>query len=214
MSNEFDLERAINGDQIETVSGTPAEFIAYRPTAKASKQVIVQDGDDVRMYYVNGRYHRNHTLSCSFDLRMKSVVKQIDWAKLPVNTLIIIRVNGATANHYYSSFSNDTVHYFRAGMTSKTADYKSDVFTINPSNAQIAPDNPWVVLLGGNCPIPDGLEFEYMTSNDPGRIITSTKSASEYIWTNYSLYAYRLTGKVLDGWTLFKNYNEMGWANE
>jgi hypothetical protein len=133
---------------------------------------------------------------------MKSVVKQIDWAKLPVDTLITLGLCSENDDRYFSSFKSGLVHYYQGGTTSKTAESKSDVFTINPGNVQIAPDNPWVVLLGGNCPIPDGLEFEYMTSNDPGRIITSTKSASEYIWTNYSVYAYRLTGKVLDGWTL------------
>jgi hypothetical protein len=200
MNNEFNLERAIAGEPIETMSGTPVEFIAYRPNVKVSKQLLVEIGTDIYTYYANGSYH-DLVMGCPYDLRMKPVLKQIDWAKLPVDTLFIIALCTGKDIRYFNSFSNGMVHYYRNGWTSKIATTK-DVIAINPSKVQIAPDNPWVVLLGGNCPIPDGIEFEYMTSNDPGRIITSTKSASEYIWTNYSVYAYRLTGKVLDGWKL------------
>ncbi|MCI4437993.1 MAG: hypothetical protein JHC33_14390 [Ignisphaera sp.] len=89
MNNEFDLERAIAGEPIETVTGNPVEFIAYRPTAEACKQLIVQVGTDILMYYANGRYP-SRTTKCYFDLRMKSVVKQIDWVKLPVDTIITL----------------------------------------------------------------------------------------------------------------------------
>jgi hypothetical protein len=201
MDNEFNLERTIAGEPIETEAGTPVEFVAYRPTAKAGKQLIVQAGNDIFTYYKNGSYH-DTVMGCAYDLRMKSVVKQIDWAKLPIDTRITLGLRTGESDRYFSSFSYGMVNFYRDGTNSKTAQRNSSMLSINPSNVQIAPDNPWAVLLGGNCPIPDGLEFEYMTSNDPGRIITSTKSASEYIWTNYSVYAYRLTGKVLDGWEL------------
>jgi hypothetical protein len=203
MSTEFNLERAIAGEPIETIEGTPVEFIAYRPTADKDEQVIAQVGVNIMTYHTNGKYY-DQVIDSSLDLRMVSQQKQINWAKLAVDTLIIIRVNGATANRYYSSFSDGAVHYFRAGMTSKTADYKSDVFTIHTSNVQIAPDQPWAVWLGGGNPLPDGLEFEYVVPHGPGRIMTCTESASTYVWTHHSIYAYRLTGKVLDGWTLLK----------
>jgi hypothetical protein len=212
MSNEFDLQRAINGEPIETIEGTPAEFIAYRPTADKDEQVIAQVGVNIMTYHANGKYY-DQVIDSSSDLHMVSQQKQIDWAKLPVDTLIIIRVNGATANRYFSSFSDDAVHYFRAGMTSKTADYKSDVFTIHPSNAKIAPDQPWVVWLGGACPISDGLEYE-VEFRGKGMAAQIDLKTSNVDWEHggdfLDIIAYRLTGKVLDGWTLLKTTVKRG----
>jgi hypothetical protein len=215
MNNEFDLQRAINGEPIETVFGTPVEFIAYRPTAKESKQLIVQGGDDVQMYYVNGRY-KDQGGKCPYDLRMKTPLKQINWAKLPVDTRIIRSLSTGKSERYFSYFSSGMVNFYRDGATSKTAESPLPTLNINPSDVTIAPNQPWTIWLGGNSPIPDGLEFEYMINDDPGKVMVAKESASEYLclWHPKVIYAYRLTGKVLDGWTLFKNYNEMGWANE
>jgi hypothetical protein len=201
MSNEFDLQRVINGEPIETVFGTPVEFIAYRPTAKESKQLIVQDGDDVRMYYVNGRY-KDQGSKCPYDLRMKLVAKQIDWTKLPVDTLITLGIYTEGNKRYFSSFSSGMVHYYQGGITSKTAASNSDVFTMNPNNVQIAPDQPWTIWLGGNNPIPDGLEFEYIIHEEYRQVMIAKESASTYSWWPTHIHAYRLTGKVLDGWKL------------
>jgi hypothetical protein len=202
MNDEFNLERAIAGEPVETISGTPAEFIAYRPTVRSSKQLIMQVGTDICSYNKNGKLYNNTSMSCSLDLRMKSTVKQIDWAKLPVDTLVTLGICTGLDERYFSSFSSGLVHYYRGGTTSKTAASNSDVFTINPSNVRIAPDQPWTVWLGGACPLPDGLEFEYMSHNEPGIVIVSCESASAYLWKLKRIYAYRLTGRVLDGWTL------------
>jgi hypothetical protein len=201
MSNEFNLERAAAGEPIETVFGTLVEFIAYRPTAKESKQLIVQDGADIRTYYVNGRY-KDQGSKCPYDLRMKLVAKQIDWTKLPIDTLITLGIYTEGNKRYFSSFSSGMVHYYQGGITSKTAASNLDVFTMNPNNVQIAPDQPWTVWLGGDCPLPDGLEFEYLTHSYPGEARVSEKSPGDYCWALNTIYAYRPTGRVLGGWTL------------
>jgi hypothetical protein len=202
MNDEFNLERAIAGDPIETVAGTQVEFIAYRPTAEACKQLIIQVGTDILMYRANGRYP-SQTTNCYFDLRMKSApAKQVDWSKIPVDTLLTLEFSAGKDDRYFSSFVDGRVRYYRDGMTSKTIMYKSDILDIHPRNVQIKNNQPWTVWLGGTCPLPDGIEFEYMTSNDSGRIMTSTESASSYSWSPNDIYAYRLTGSVLGGWTL------------
>jgi hypothetical protein len=204
MDNEFNLERAIAGDPIETVAGTPVEFVTYRPNVKESKQLIVEVGTDLCTYYANGRYHGNSTgQTFPYDLRMKPNLKQIDWAKLPVDTLLTLSLCTGKDIRYFNSFSNGVVLYYRNGWTSKIATTK-DVIAINQSNVQIASDQPWIVWQGGGCPLPDGLEFEYMIHDDPSQVIVSKESVSAYLylWCTNLIYAYRLTGKVLDGWTL------------
>jgi hypothetical protein len=208
MDNEFNLERTIAGEPIETEAGTPVEFVAYRPTAQGGKQLIVQDGGDIRTYYANGRYH-GLAMGCPLDLRMKSVVKCIDWAKLPVDTLIIINDNGATCNRYFHSFRRGVVRYYKDGKTSKTADSNLDVFAISPSNAQIAPDQPWTVWQGGACPIPEGLEYEVVTrggaapmNNRGGYRLTLWSHTQNGFHSMSEIIAYRLTGKMLDRGTL------------
>jgi hypothetical protein len=202
MNNEFNLERVIAGDQIETLSGNTVAFVAYRPTAKAGKQLIMQMGTDILMYHANGSYYHDPDIGCSYDLRMKPKLKQINWSKLPVDTLITLGICTGLDERYFSSFNSGLVHYYQGGTTSKTAASNSDVFTINPSNVRIAPDQPWTVWLGGACPLPDGLEYEYMIHDEPGQVMTNKESASSYSWVHNDIYAYRLTGKVLGGWTL------------
>jgi hypothetical protein len=58
------------------------------------------------------------------------------------------------------------------------------------------------VWLGGGCPIPDGLEFEYIANNEIGYIITCKENARGLLWTHQIIYAYRLTGKLLEGYKL------------
>jgi hypothetical protein len=206
MSTEFNLERAIAGEPIETVAETPVEFIAYRPTLQDSQRLIVQVRDQVRLYYINGTLYSGNTPAepSESDLRMKSVVRQIDWSKMPLDTLITLSHDRTTANRYFSSFNNGKVYYYRGGATSKTSVDSLDILTINPSNAQIAIDQPWTIWLGGDCPIPDGLEFEYMINDEPGKIMIGEEIASAYLcmWLPKIIYAYRLTGRVSDGWKL------------
>jgi hypothetical protein len=200
MNNQFDLQRAMAGDPIETEAGTPVEFVAYRPTATHIHQVVVQIGGIICTYTMKGypSNNRAHTRN----LRMKSVAKQIDWTELPVDTLITLGLCTGNNERYFSSFSSGMVRYYRGGMTSKTADSNSDVFTINPSNVRITPDQPWTVWLGGDCPLPDGLEFEYLIQDEPGQVMVGKESASSYSWWPNHIYACRLTGKVLDGYFL------------
>jgi hypothetical protein len=203
MDNEFNLERALAGEPIETVAGTPVEFVAYRPNVKWGKQLIVEVGTDICTYHANGRYHNLATLY-PYDLHMKPKLKQIDWTKLPVDTLLTIDLCTGRERRYFSSFNNGMVRYHHFGATSKTADSNLDIFAISPSNVQIVPHQPWTVWLGGACPIPDGLEFEYMTHDFPRQVMVGEESASTYLylWCSKLMYAYRRTGKVLDGWKL------------
>jgi hypothetical protein len=202
MNNQFDLQRVINGEPVETVSGTPVEFVAYRPTAEACKQLIIQVGTDILMYPANGRYPSRAT-SCYFDLRMKSATKQIDWAKLPVDTLVTVYPCTGNDERYFSHFSNGVVHCYRNGKTSKTATSNLDVFEAEPSSVHITKNQPWTIWQGGKCPIPDGLEFECMIYQKPGQALLSDGVAHMYLWDSIQIiYAYRLTGKLLDGWTL------------
>jgi len=209
MDNEFSLARAIAGDPIETMGKTTALFVAYRPTAEKCKQLIMQIGTDIVMYHANGSYYSSNE-HCSYNLRMKSVAKQIDWSKLPVDTLITLGSCAGKAEHYFysSSFSSGMVRYYRDGMTSKTADHNLDVFAINPSEVQISPDQPWTVWKGGECPIPDGLEYGVIVRYGECFIPTNAGCKLQHIWVRskypnqvhlgHEVIAYRLTGKVLN----------------
>jgi hypothetical protein len=207
MNNEFNLERAIAGETIETVSGTPVEFIAYRPTLKESKQVIVQALDQILTYDVNGRYYMS--AEHPNDLRMKPKLKQIDWRKMPVDTVITLDLCAGRVERYFHSFSNWMVRYYYFGATSKTVDSNLDILAISPSNVHISPDQPWTVWLGGDCPIPDGLEYEVITRGGAAPLVnrgcyqvTLWPHTQNGVHSMSEIIAYRLTGKVLDGYSL------------
>jgi hypothetical protein len=204
MNAEFDLQRAINGEPFETVEGKPVKFVAYLPTARECKQLIIQAETDVRMYYANGRYHGTEE-HWSYDLRMKTPLKQIDWAKLPVDTLLITQ---AGYLRYFNGFIDGKVTLYAEGRTSKSC-RNYPITEYNPSDIQIAPNQPWTVWQGGNCPIPDGLEYEVITRGGVAPLIN--RGCHHIILWSYTqngshsmseIIAYRLTGKVLDGWKL------------
>jgi hypothetical protein len=209
MNNEFNLERAIAGEPIETVFGTPAEFIAYRSTAKASKQVIVQDGDDVRMYYVNGRYHGNHTLSCSFDLRMKHVLQKIDWSNIPEDTVISTPEGD---RHIAKCSKNSTlVLTYPEGKSSLTCGLH-ELEEHRKDKCYLVEQQPWIIWQGGENSLPDGLEFEVIVRFGECFVPTSADCELQHIWVpakyphhvylGHEVIAYRLTGKVMDGYSL------------
>jgi hypothetical protein len=187
MDNKFDLQLVLKGKPIETVMGRPAEFISYDPTAVASLQVTVRVDDDVLTYYTNGTRPR---VDMSFDLRMKAVEKQVDLGKLPVDTRLLS--------------SNGDKRYANKGMRSNFPSWEEPECFEWVDGTTIAPNQPWTVWLGGECPIPDGLEFEYMTHDCPRQVMVGEESASAYLylWCSKLMYAYRPTGKVFDGWKL------------
>jgi hypothetical protein len=202
MDNKFDLQRTLAGEPIETVGGIPVDFIAYRPTAIHIHRIVVQIEGIICTYTLEG-HHSNNRAHTS-NLRMKSVARQIDWTKLPVDTRIILSLCTGKSERYFSSFSDGMVNFYRDGTTSKTAQSNSFTLKINSSNVQIAPDQPWAVWHGGECPIPDGLGFEYITYDYPRQVMVGKESSSAYLylWCSKLVCAYRLTGKVLDGWKL------------
>jgi hypothetical protein len=201
MSDKFDLQRVINGEPIETVEGKPVKFVAYLPTARECKQLIVQTETEVRMYYASGRYHGTEE-HWSYDLRMKTPLKQVDWTKMPIDTVITLNLCTGEAQRYFNSFTDGLVRYCRGGMTSKTIMYRSSMLCIYSKNVKISPNQPWTIWLGGECPLPDGIEFEYITHSYPGEARISEKSPGDYCWALNTIYAYRPTGRVLGGWTL------------
>jgi hypothetical protein len=129
---------------------------------------------------------------------MKPMIKQIDWNKLPVDTCITLYTGSRV--RYFSSFSDGMINFYRDGTTSKTTQSDSSTLKISPCDMQISPEQPWNVWNGGNCPIPDGLEFEYMIHEEPGQVMTNKEIASAYLWQPRLIYAYRLTGCLLEGW--------------
>jgi hypothetical protein len=198
MNKEFDLQLAINGEPFETVSGMPAEYVAYRPTAKESKQLIIQIGTDICMYHANGRYY-NSGANCSYNLRMKPALKQIDWSKLPEDTVISTPEGD---RHISKCSKNSTlVLTYPEGKSSFTCGLR-ELEEHRKDKCYLVEQQPWTIWKGEDCPIPDGLEFEYMIHGDPGQAIVCTESASAYLWQRKLIYTYRLTGKVLDGYSL------------
>jgi hypothetical protein len=200
MNDKFNLERAIAGEPIEKEDGTTVSFVAYIPTAKADRQLIVQDGDDVLAYCANGRYITPF-ISSHFDLRMKSMLKQIDWSKLPEDTVISTPEGD---RHISKCSKNSTlVLTYPEGKSSFTCGLR-ELEEHSKDTCYLVEQQPWTVWLGGECPIPDGLEFEYMIHDDPRQVIVCKESASAYLylWKLKRIYAYRPTGKVLDGWKL------------
>jgi hypothetical protein len=193
MNNEFDLQRVIAGEPIETTGGNPVELIAYRPTADTFEQVVVQLGKHIHTYSSSGHHLHNMT-----SIRMKSVGKRIDWAKLPVDTILVVNEHIV---RYFKEFRDGKLYCFSGGRTSISDSDHAAILTV-VWEVQIAQDQPWTVWQGGACPIPDGLEFEYMVHAYPGKVIAAEKSPSEYCWSLCTIYAYRLTGKVLGGYSL------------
>jgi hypothetical protein len=197
MDTEFDLERAIAGDSIETVEGTPVEFIAYRPSAKWRKQIIVQIGNDIWTYSVNGRYN-DPGIKCTYNLRMKSVEKQVDWSKLPVDTRLLS--------------PNGDKRYANNGMRSNFPSWEEPECFEWVDGTTISPDQAWIVWHGGDCPIPNGLEYEVIVRYGECFIPTNIGCKLQHIWVRskyphqthigHEVIAYRLTGRVLSGWKL------------
>jgi hypothetical protein len=197
MNNEFDLQRAIAGDPIETTGGIPAEFIAYRSTLKESKQVIVQALDQILTYDVNGRYYRS--AEHPNDLRMKHVLRKIDWSNIPEDTIISTPEGD---RHIAKCPEKSTlVLTYPEGKSSFTCGLR-ELEEHPKAKCYLVEQQPWTIWHGGNCPIPDGLEFEYMIHDKPGQIMINKKREGTYLWGIKYIYTYRLTGKVLDGWTL------------
>jgi hypothetical protein len=209
-NNEFNIARAMAGEPIQTRKGTPAEFIAHRPTADESMRVIAQVGTDIVRCYNNGRY--SSMLEHNWDLFMKPKLKKINWHDMPVDTLLTVNVKSTEFTRHFAYLQINKVTYFKYGATSKTT-CCDDVFTADTSDVQISTDNPWIVRHGDTCPIPEGLEFEVIYRDGTTKLFTQNINSSPDIrhlqdyWIHMynmvgDIIAYRLTGKVMDGYTL------------
>jgi hypothetical protein len=197
MDNKFNLERAIAGDPIETMEGIPAEFVAYRPTVRIDSRVIVQVEDRLIMCREDGNLYGRVSTSTN-DLRMKSVVKQIDWSKLPVDTRLLS--------------PNGDKRYANNGMRSNFPSWEEPECFEWVDGTTISPDQAWIVWHGGDCPIPNGLEYEVIVRYGECFIPTNIGCKLQHIWVRskyphqthigHEVIAYRLTGRVLSGWKL------------
>jgi hypothetical protein len=200
MSTEFDLQRAINGEPIETIEGTPAEFIAYRPTADKDEQIVAQVGVNIMTYHTNGKYY-DQVIDSSLDLHMKHVLQKIDWSNIPEDTIISTPEGD---RHIAKCSKNSTLLLtYPEGKSSFTCGLR-ELEEHPKAKCYLVEQQPWTVWQGGDCPLPDGLEFEYMTHKEPWQVMGGKESASSYLylWGTKLIYAYKLTGKVLSGWTL------------
>jgi hypothetical protein len=201
MNNEFNLQRAIAGEPIETREGIPAEFVAYRPTLRSDSRLVVQVEDRLIMCRDDGKIYNGTSTSIN-DLRMKLVVKQVDWSKMPVDTLLITQ---AGYSRYFRGFMDDKVTYYAEGRTSESGG-NCLIYRSTPSDIQISSNQPWKIWFGGEYPIPDGLEFEIITRN--GNKFNCPNDTKGVYWLHDRAYkhteviAYRLTGKLIEGYKL------------
>jgi hypothetical protein len=80
MMKPFDLEAAQRGEPIQMRCGEPCEFVAHRPTAKKSQQVVVQIGGTIGCRTLPGHVY-DETCATSMDVVMapKRMVKKSGW---------------------------------------------------------------------------------------------------------------------------------------
>lgn len=188
MNNKFDLERF--------KAGEPAYFESdefyYIGMLRYEKYTVCAGtvGGIIYRIATDGRSSHGNIV-----LEMKPELKQIDWSKLQFDTRLILP-NGskfyADGNGGYSAcltWECQSSYPWKDGIT-------------------IAPEQQWSVWQGGECPLPDGLEFEVITRG--GAALLIDRGSNQVIWSyaQHGLHsmseiiAYRLTGKVLEGWTL------------
>ncbi|VAY88869.1 hypothetical protein CARN8_4250001 [mine drainage metagenome] len=127
-------------------------------------------------------------------LFMAEDIKKIDWTRFQKDTLF----DFSSGLQRYFAFARETGerYFFPDGRTSMSC---CNMAVIVSDEATLSKNNPWIVWMGGECPIPDGVEFEYMTRD-------GDKAKFKYSWlpveTGGSIIAYRLTGNIMDGWEL------------
>jgi hypothetical protein len=101
---------------------------------------------------------------------------------------------------------DDKVTYYAEGRTSESGG-NCLIYRSTPSDIQISPNQPWKIWFGGEYPIPDGVEFEIITRNG-NKFNCSKDIKGTFSWLHnitdkqIEIIAYRLTGKLLDGYKL------------
>lgn len=192
--SEFNLQKCIAGEATETKIGQRIYFIAYDENLNAP--LLMRIGQRSLGFSKDGKYlpYSDDT----YDLRMADQKKKVDLSKLPIDTLLV-RTHDI---RHFSAIEDNMINFFAHGATSLTADGTGNCFA---KDVSIHPNQPWTFWQGGKCPIPDGLEFEVVFRS--GGTTKETESASSLVWTHHNrstsdIIAYRLTGKVLDGWEL------------
>lgn len=156
-NNTFNFPDFQNGSPAYTNEHTHT----YIGIAKSYPGLITESND--------GKLHRfrmdGDSPSHKNNLRMNPSV-QIDWSKMPVDT----PVDTTRGIRYFSRFKDNSIFLFTDGKTSLTQDEEAEcgvkeIISINPNQI-------WTFWQGGNCPIPDGLEYEIIYRNGCWKKVT------------------------------------------
>jgi hypothetical protein len=133
---------------------------------------------------------------------MKHTLRKIDWTKLPEDTVISTPEGD---RHIAKCPENSTlVLTYPEGKSSFTCGLR-ELEEHRKAKCYLVEQQPWTVLLGGKCPIPDGLEYEveFRGKGIAAQIDLKTSNVDwEHEGDFLDIIAYRLTGKVLDGYSL------------
>ncbi|MHB8914934.1 MAG: hypothetical protein ACYC4K_03880 [Thiobacillus sp.] len=113
--------------------------------------------------------------------------KRIDWSKMPDD--VLVTADGSRC-------------YLVGGMLSAYPKIIADErYPIDGREIKLAQSQPWVVWFGGECPVPDGVVFDFV---DRDGDIERSGLGSDYRWDHREspgdIIAYRITG-IADGWT-------------
>lgn len=191
MNDKFDLEKFKNGEPAFVIDTYALYYVGYKKNGN-----VVAEEESGRLVAVehNDLAH----------LTMKPILKKVDLSKLPVDT--VCDVNGER-KHFYRVAMCGTPLFYTAGQSSRTVkEYGNESIAAGRSidKINICDNQPWTVWFGGERPIPVGLEYE-ITFRDGGRL-TMSDIKVPIVWYHVNrsidIIAYRLTGKVLGGWTL------------
>lgn len=196
MSNEFDLDRFKAGESAYC-NGQEYTFVGFC-SSKTQPLVIEAKGGCISTMPIDG-------VGAQFRLTMKPKVKKVDWSKMPVDTMI----NTPHGINHFSHYQDDIVCFFSHGSSFST--YRGDGFAMeHVSKLSLCDSQPWTFWQGGECPIPDGLEFEIVYRIGCTSLV-SQWLASKVDWEHHQMdsrgrdsdiIAYRLTGKIMEGWEL------------
>ena len=116
--------------------------------------------------------------------------RQVDRTKIPLDTRLI-------------ESSGDKCYAAKFGMVNGWPEWHQWESNQWIEGTRIATEQPWTVWLGGECPVPEGLEVEILF-RDGVKVLrgNAIKIRWSHVWHHCDIIAYRLTGRVLDGWVL------------
>ena len=192
---DFPADEQFKAD-IEAAKAALAERNKHDPY-RHLKDVLVA-GKRIRLKYHDGRLSEYMGSSAKWSLtyppecyEIEPDTKRIDWSKMPDDVMV-------------NSPSWDVLYHVGGGMFSDapSATGRNPVLVSGvESGIKLAPDQPWVVWFGGECPVPEGVMVEIVGRDGD---IERSWSSSGYRWSHDGncgdIIAYRISG-IADGWT-------------